>query len=106
MGSIVCELMCEIPATKTPRILAAMKNLSTPRITHAWLLRFEPGGKVLTVCSCAKSLVWRGFWRSADVEKTEEGFGKKGTLFFAKQKQERPDASTPPQVFFSITEPS
>jgi hypothetical protein len=68
----------KFPATKTPRILAAMKNLSTFSITHDWLLHFEPGRKVLTVCGRAKSLVWRGFWRIMDVEKTEEGFGKKG----------------------------
>jgi hypothetical protein len=73
--------MCEIPATKTPRILAAMKNLSTPSITHHWLLHFEPSRKVLTGCTQAKSLVGHGFWRIADVEKTEEGFGKKDVLF-------------------------
>jgi hypothetical protein len=34
-------------------------------------------GKMLTVCARAKSLVWRGVWRVSDVEKTEEGSGKK-----------------------------
>jgi hypothetical protein len=72
--------MAEIPATKTPRILAAMENLSTLSVTHLGLLCFEQGGKVLTVCARAKRLVWRGFWRVSGVEKTEEGFGKKGAL--------------------------
>jgi hypothetical protein len=73
--------MAEISATKTPRILAAMKNLSTLSVTYLRLLHFEQGGKVLTVCARAQSLVWRGFWRVSGVEKTEEGFGKKDALF-------------------------
>jgi hypothetical protein len=76
-----------------------MKNLSTPSITYDWLLHFEHGRKVLTVWALAESLVWRGFWRDADVEKTEEGFGKKGESLFAKQKQEKPDASSAGQSF-------
>jgi hypothetical protein len=63
--------------SKTPRILAAMKNLSTPAITHDWLLHCGPGRKVLTVCAQAKSLVWRAFWRSADVEKLRKALEKK-----------------------------
>jgi hypothetical protein len=79
----------KFPATKTPRILAAMKNLSTPSVTHDWLLHFEPGRKVLTVCGRAKSPVWQGFWRIMDVEKTEEGFGKKAGMVRGTKAKER-----------------
>jgi hypothetical protein len=73
--------MSETPATKTPRILAAVKNLSTLSITHRWLLYFEPGGKVLTVCARAKSPVWRGFGRVADVEKLRKALEKRALSF-------------------------
>jgi hypothetical protein len=92
--------MSEIPTPKTPRILAAMKNLSTFSVTHIRLLHFEQDEKVLTVCGPTKSLVWRGFWRVGDVEKTEEGFGKKA-LLLAEQEQEKVDASSSAQVFFA-----
>jgi hypothetical protein len=72
--------MCEIPATKTPRILAAMKNLSTPSITHDWLFHFEPGRKVLTVCAQAKSLVWHGFWRSRMWKKLRKALEKRAGI--------------------------
>jgi hypothetical protein len=72
--------MAEIPATKTPRILAAVENLSTFSVTYLRLRHFKQDGKVLTVCEGAKSVVWQGVWRGNDVEKTEEGFGKKGAL--------------------------
>jgi len=58
-----------------------MKNLSTSSITQCWLLRFEPGGKLLTVGARAKSLVWSGFWRVADVEKLRKALEKKALSF-------------------------
>jgi hypothetical protein len=91
--------MCEIPATKTPRILAAMKNLSTPSITHDWLLHFEHGRKVLTVRGQAKSPAWRGFWSVGMWKKLRKALEKKALSFFAKRGQEQPDASSAPQVW-------
>jgi hypothetical protein len=69
--------MSEIPAIKTPRILAVVENLSTSSITYDWLLHFEPGGKVLTGCAHAESPVWRGFSRVRDVEKLRKALEKK-----------------------------
>jgi hypothetical protein len=97
---MVWGLMSKILTTKTPGILAAMKNLSTLSVTHAWLLYFEQDEKVLTVCEPAKSLVWRGFWRVSDVEKTEEGFGRKDAPSRG-TKAKKPDASSSAQVFFA-----
>jgi hypothetical protein len=73
--------MCEIPVTKTPRILAAVKNLSTPSITHERLFHFGPVRKVLTVCARAESIAWRGFWRVADVEKLRKALEKRDAPF-------------------------